>query len=259
MSDQVDWFRRHLPDAPWTEQSLADLELAEAAQELAEYAHGMIPTGSPRGRSQWAASEIEDALRLRWMQERVVAATVVAQRKAGLSWEDIAEAAEITRQSAHAKWSAAERDFDTRYREGLHRAAHGGPTPGEGETQRDTVEYRARRLDEWTVRHREPARLDTGPTPVTDRLRRMNMFEESMYLSRLTGIVLDEYLAPPPELMLPITLRRAQLEEAEAEYADAKNARTLRESAAKSRAYARDLQAQIDAAATTPALDAPQT
>jgi len=237
-----------LPDAPWPKHSIAHLRQAEAAQELADWAVAMVPTGPHRTDSD--AVGVEEVLKLRWLTDRAIAATVVATRH-DASWEAIGEAAEITRQSAHARWADAVKEFDAAYHEEVRRHAYGGPGPGIGESRWDNTAERSRRLDEWVTQRRDRASSDKGPTPVSDRVTRMSLWEELAHQTRLSGVLLDDHIAPPPDLMLPITLRLADLTDAMAALTDGDQATELRREAADHRARARELHTRI----TTTTLD----
>ncbi|MEC3920288.1 hypothetical protein [Nocardia sp. CDC160] len=234
--------------APLTELGRADLGVCEAARELADFTRGFVIPPGP-GRTQGYA--LEDVLRLRSYAEDLVEAVVVAERVYGTSWEDIAEVAEVARSTAHARWSAAENRFKGAHQDAQLRYAVGtGPHP-----DHDAGE-RIARLDAWLVRHREHLDPDHGPHPVADRIARMDPLAEIGELIILRGIVLDEFLSPPPELMAPIARRAAVLYDrlAADEPSEARR-REHRHTADMQRAYARELEAQIHTAPTPSATD----
>lgn len=217
---------------PYTERSLADLALAESARELSEVARSLVPTG-PRGH-ETPGARLGDALQLLALAEYLVRDAAVAERLAGSSWAQLGEVAEISRSSAHERWSGAVAAWDRRYQQGmLDDIENGGYTAAATE--------RATHLDRWMVRHNS----DSGQTPVTDRLEPMAPLTESIHLSRVRGVLLEQHFAPPAHLMLPIAERQAELDDILAETAEPDMARELRHAAERSRAYARDLAAKL--------------
>ena len=174
-------WRTPVDDAsPLTRASLAKLVLAYDARELAEAASGFVAVYD-----SYEDVTIEDVGRLVLAPaKRLVDAAVVAARMRGVSWESIGEVLEITRQSAHARYAEAEKDFEAMLDEPEVTAAD-GIRYNRQHPAVQRPEETASELDAWSARHREDsADSSTGRhRPVSDGLRRMDPLSELMDLS----------------------------------------------------------------------------
>lgn len=79
------------------------LQLAGMAAQLSDQARELVPVES----DPEPGSLLTAALELRETLDKVVAAAAVAERERGVTWEKLAKAAGMTRQSAHQRWHPA--------------------------------------------------------------------------------------------------------------------------------------------------------
>ncbi|HLV71737.1 MAG TPA: hypothetical protein VKY91_03050 [Vulgatibacteraceae bacterium] len=147
------------------------LALSQAAAELADRATGLTRTG-PDGRP----GDITSAARsLVAAAERVMELAVLYDRRRGASWSTIGEAlGEVSRQAAHERYAALEKDLDVALIE--HWLTGDTRTIGLPDGA-DASPRTVARLDEWSAtRHRQgdvitgddPARaVSAGLTPMT--------------------------------------------------------------------------------------------
>lgn len=140
----------------------AMVAVAESARVVAELARGLVPTVYEERRSD-PACYVRDVLALRdTFLTTLLARAVIASRECGATWEQIGEAAGMTRQSAHERWAPQEAEW----------AAHGRRGHSRGEPV-DALRSAAR-LDEWYARGRDGSdSIVTGPRglrAVTDGL-----------------------------------------------------------------------------------------
>jgi hypothetical protein len=153
------------PAAAFGPAAMAHLALASAARLVSDYARGLVPTRP--GRAGYGGLLTGDAVHLGRLVDDVLAAAVVAERADGVGWDQIGEALGVDPERARERWAATVARWDA----DLARAA--GPAHDDDElpealTGPPTV--RARELDRWATRHREPDDLIEGPHPVTDAL-----------------------------------------------------------------------------------------
>lgn len=231
--------------SPYTEASRARITLSAECRELAEFARGMVPI---YGRAE--ADLVEDAARLRAQADWVLERAIVAARAAGTSWEDIGAALGVTRQEAHRRYRAAEQrwDDDLAHPEGVQddgtrywRLPEAARVPGEVAVE----------LDAWVARHREPhdVQPEAGERPVSDGLVQMGPLEETSDLIGRRRVLMAEHLVPPADQMAAIYDREAVLADRLA--AGGVDSALNREAAARARARAAELRAEVAAAGET--------
>jgi hypothetical protein len=153
------------PVAAFGPAAMAHLALASAARLVSDYARGLVPTRP--GRAGYGGLLTGDAVQLGRLVDDVLAAAVVAERADGVGWDQIGEALGVDPDRARERWAATVASWDA----DLARAT--GPAHDDDQlpdvlTGPPTV--RARELDRWATRHREPDDLIEGPHPVTDAL-----------------------------------------------------------------------------------------
>ncbi|MFI9507262.1 helix-turn-helix domain-containing protein [Nocardia sp. NPDC052566] len=251
-STQRDILSKSLAGAPYSENALAELIAGEAMRELSDFARAMVPTGRSRSDENSLASEAEDLRRLLYYAQDALAKSVVAMFTRGATWEQIADIFEVDQQTAQTDWGSAVTEFATYYRGQVRRFALGGRPPGE---EFGPAEDRVARLEKWLAEQRRRGEYDPGVHAVAERVRPMSMLVESMFLSTLRDAVRDEFIGPPAELMLQITLRAAELDEAIAACERTSDASKSWAAAARHRAYARELAAELPAETVAPYLD----
>ncbi|MFJ3365810.1 hypothetical protein [Streptomyces anthocyanicus] len=130
----------------------AVVAVAESARTVAELARGLVPAVYEERRSD-PVCYLRDVLTIRdaFLPTLLVRA-VIASRECGATWEQVGEAAGMTRQSAHEKWASDEAAWAASGRRGHSR---GEPV--------DTLRAAAR-LDEWYARGRDGGDgIVTGP------------------------------------------------------------------------------------------------
>ncbi|MFC4117366.1 hypothetical protein [Nonomuraea zeae] len=201
------WDEPTYEDAPYTEQSLAQLALAATAQELADFLIGFVAVWS-----DYNPRPVEDAARFVRRAQELLDRAVIVEKVGGASWEDIGDTLEITRQSAHAKFlkvteeweEAVKRPIVTDEMYGIsggletrtyNRMPAGTATPDE------TAAY----LDKWALAHAQADGRDVGERPVSGGRARMTPLVEMMSLS--SGPLFDEFASPPPHLLAEISQR----------------------------------------------------
>ncbi|MEV6146326.1 hypothetical protein ACIOJ9_28620 [Streptomyces sp. NPDC088175] len=140
----------------------AVVAVAESARVVAELARGLVPAVYEERRSD-PACYLSDVLTIRdKFLPTLLARAVIASRECGATWEQIGEAAGMTRQSAHEKWAPHQAAWEADGRRGHSR---GEPV--------DALRSAAR-LDDWYARGRDGSdSIVTGPRgyrAVTDGL-----------------------------------------------------------------------------------------
>ena len=163
------WLERMNPDPPppatFGPAAMAHLALAASARVVSDFARGLVPTHP--GRAGYGGLLTGDAVQLGRLVDDVLAAAIVAERAHGVGWEDIGDALGLDPDQARDRWAATVDRWDT----DLARAA--GPAHDDDqlpEVLTGPPTARARELDRWATRHREPDDLTEGPHPVTDAL-----------------------------------------------------------------------------------------
>jgi hypothetical protein len=133
----------------------AVVAVAEAARVVADLARGLVPAVYEERRND-PVCYVRDVLTIRdKFLPRLLVRAVIASRESGATWEQIGEAAGMTRQSAHEKWAPDEAAWAAGGRRGHSR---GEPV--------DALRSAAR-LDEWYARGRDGSDgIVTGPRGV---------------------------------------------------------------------------------------------
>ncbi|MET7621814.1 hypothetical protein [Streptomyces sp. NPDC005408] len=138
----------------------AVVAVAESARVVAELARGLVPAVYEERRSD-PACYLRDVLTIRdKFLPTLLARAVIASRECGATWEQIGEAAGMTRQSAHEKWVPHQAAWEANGRRGHSR---GEPV--------DALRSAAR-LEDWYARDGSDG-IVTGPRgyrAVTDGL-----------------------------------------------------------------------------------------
>lgn len=197
-------------DAPYTEQSLAQLALAATAQELADFLIGFVAVWS-----DYNPRPVEDAARFVRRAQELLDRAVIVEKVGGASWEDIGDTLEITRQSAHAKFRQAVEEWEAAVKRPIVTDEIYGITGLEMRTYNrmpagtSTPEETAVYLDKWALAHAQADGRDVGERPVSGGLARMAPLVELMSLT--TGPLFEEFVSPPPHLMAEISERQAVL------------------------------------------------
>jgi hypothetical protein len=160
-----------MAEQQWTFAELARIAHLQACRDLANRARSQVSTygdGHRRG-----ADLVEEARQVVGQAEEVMRLAVAAECAAGASWEQIGEALEVSRQSAHKRFAAAVDDIHDR----ILFPSRESPLPGglaswacpDGVEDPDRT---VQDLDAWALRHRERFDPDRGQRPVSEGLRR---------------------------------------------------------------------------------------
>lgn len=217
-----------------TERALAELAVAENAARVADLARTLVAVRPRADRAPGAL--LADALAVQRRAAALVAAAAVADRKYGASWQALGVVAGVSRSTAHGSWSGAETEWNETYFDQLCDAlVGGGGGPGAAAARR------AARLDDWAARHGAPA----APGPEPGRLEPMDPADEARQLDALHAWLLDQDTEPAPELLVALSIRRAEVGEALAAELPVRLARQHRHQATATRAYARELAAGL--------------
>jgi len=159
--------------AGYSRRALAHLAVAAQARQVADAAAGQVASGDSDHVS-WGVprrGEVLDAARqILAAAEELLRRAVVYERERGMSWEEIGEAFEISRQSAHARYA----DVETQWRTAL-RWPFGPDDDGTGiadphlpdGVHRPTES--ARLLDGWAARQVVARRSDLADLPAAAR------------------------------------------------------------------------------------------
>ncbi|MEU8526453.1 hypothetical protein AB0C77_12775 [Streptomyces sp. NPDC048629] len=213
------------PPHPYTETALARLLLSDAYREVAERALGRIGTELDDSNTVGPGDYVREAASLIRLAEYVQRRAVLYERERGTSWEEIGEALDITRQSAHAKfayhvkeWRAPLDKPDKLNADGTphdERISYGARyAPGHPEPAYGTAEETARTLDRWLRRHTDPAYVGASQEhPVSDGLPRHNTTSLLFLADRVGHRLLEDQLVPDPQAQADLCDRRAELYE----------------------------------------------
>jgi len=198
--------------APLSDASLARLAVAAAAQDLADFARAFVSIRDTRHSS---GGELEDGQKLVAKAEYVLERLVVFERVAGASWEDIGSGLSMARQNAHKKFRSAVEEFEHAVAEPEVTNPDTGVTYNQLPEGADDPAWWADRLDAWVRRHQEPTEFEMGDRerPVSGGLARLGPLAELGRLSRQRTALLNRYIAPPAEELLPIAERELELYE----------------------------------------------
>ncbi|MGN2642425.1 hypothetical protein ACTD5D_40885 [Nocardia takedensis] len=225
-------------DGSCSERALADLAVAEQAVRVADLARTLVVVRPREDRAPGAV--LADALAVQRCTDALVAAAAVTDRKHGASWQALGKVAGVSRSTAHDTWSGAETTWNETYFDRLCEALIGGDGgPGAA------AALRAARLDDWAARHGTP--VAPGAEPGPGRLEPMDPADEARQLDALHAWLLDQDSEPAPELLVALSIRRAEVGEALAAELPVRLARQHRHQAAATRAYARELAADLPA------------
>jgi hypothetical protein len=175
---------------PYSEAGLARLLLAEQARYLADTSTWLVPTTT---RTDAAQGElVEEAARLVEKARHLLTLAVVHARINDTSWEQIGTAlgrgsrqGSISRQAAHERYGAAERDFRERFLLAWLQPERAGEWVA---TLDDLAEVVAR-ARAWVSTHREAGYLDDGDRPIEVVLPPMSTLERSTLVNRARDLL----------------------------------------------------------------------
>jgi hypothetical protein len=140
-------------------------------QELSDQARRQVSTYGDEHRR--AGELVEDALRLVRHADEVLRLAIAAERAASTSWQEIGERLDVSRQAAHERFARIVDEISDAVlfpkREPDHEGGLGWWACPDG---LEDSEATVRRLDEWALRHREPADPGSGEHPISDGLGR---------------------------------------------------------------------------------------
>ncbi|MFJ9434555.1 hypothetical protein ACIRQY_33560 [Streptomyces sp. NPDC101490] len=194
----------NLPPHPHTETALARLMLSHALRETAKAALGGMATGGDASSTVGPGDYVREAARLTRLAEDAQRWAAIYERERGTSWEEIGEALDITRQSAHARFA----DHVKVWREPLvnperlhpdgtpddRRIPYGARyAPGNAAPANGSAEMTAEVLDEWLRRH--DGRADQEH-PVSGGLPRYSTIEMVLRVGRAATRLRREQLVP---------------------------------------------------------------
>ncbi|MFI9214272.1 hypothetical protein ACIGW7_39855 [Streptomyces sp. NPDC053253] len=213
------------PPHPYTETALARLMLSHALRETAECAlHGMA-TGDDASSTVGPGDYVREAARLARLAEDVQRWAAVYERERGTSWEEVGEALNITRQSAHTRFAEHVKKWrapldkpekllpdgtpdDERIPYGA-RYAPGHPRPAYG-----TAEDTARDLDRWLRQHTGPTdHWDDQENPISGGLPRHSTTSMVMLTQRVSHRLLEDQMVPDPQAQADLCDHRVALYE----------------------------------------------
>ncbi|MCO1654101.1 hypothetical protein [Pseudonocardia humida] len=240
MTEVSDVWPEPVEGAPLTARAAAELALAAAVREVSDFARSMVPTGSVRDR--YDGLLIADARQLTALAGRALAAAVVVERTDGTPWPAVAQATGEDPRAVRARWEPAVERWET--------AAEQAAIPVAADDADDppvATEAVIAELDAWVVRHREPHDPATGEHPVSAALGRMDPLHELLHLAavrRRLAALHDG--TSPPEQLLPLVQREADVQEHLAATADAADRQDHERAAARARTMAAHLRARTD-------------
>lgn len=231
MTEASDVWPEPVDGAPLTVRATAELAFGAAVREISDLARTLVPAGPVR--AAYAATLVADARHLHSLAARALALAVAVERADGTPWPDIAEATGEDPDEVRARWEPLLERWDAAREQAAVPPAAGTPSQADG-TVAD--------LDAWVVRHREPEDIDSGDTPVTDALDRMDPHHELLHLAAVRRRLADlhEGSSPPAEL-LALVEREALLEEHLAAAADPGDRADHEQAATKARTVAAHL------------------
>ena len=161
----------YLDAMPYTRSELHRIAYLVACRELSDAARGQVSTYGDEYRR--AGELVEDALRLARHADEVLRLAVAAERAASTPWQEIGERLDVSRQAAHERFARIVDEISDGVlfpaREPDHEGGLGWWACPDG---LEDPEATVRRLDEWALRHREPADPGSGEHPVSDGLSR---------------------------------------------------------------------------------------
>ena len=254
-----------LPEAPYTEATLARLVLASELAELSDFARGLVPIGEhvlrEDGSATFAGEMVADMARIAATGRRLLDMAVVYARLGKLTWEQIAMVLDVTHQSAQERFKQSVETF----REELLAPENPDYTGEFGQLQWRLAhparepEVAARELDEWVLdQPRHPGDGEPDPAPVSGHLARMNPTAELAWLSSLSHQLWRDAESPTGISLPPLAARLAiaeRLEQVWQQIADDETlntrakrpSRATRDGLAHAQRTAADLRAQAKA------------
>lgn len=159
----------------YSRRSRARVAFALACQQVSDYARHAVPTRSD-GYAR-AGEYVEMGARLLSEAQQVLELAVILEREKGTSWEDIGAALDITKQTAHERFSAAFQRWRARLAEPWV-PDRGGLLSLQLQDGAEDPEKWARVLDDWVLRHRERSDVDPGEHPVSGNLQEASVVEQ---------------------------------------------------------------------------------
>jgi hypothetical protein len=159
----------------WSRATRARVAHALACKEISNSARSSVPTASD-GYAH-GGELVEEALGFVSQAQHILELAVIVERERATSWEVIGECLGVSKQAAHERFTKA---FE-RWRADL--AEPWGPDRGGllslqlPDGAEDPSKW-ARRLDEWTLRHREATDPDRGEHPVSAGLKEASLIEQ---------------------------------------------------------------------------------
>lgn len=138
----------------FSDDGLVRLAHATACRSLADRARGQVTTSATE-RDRGRGLLIEDAVALVREAERVLQLAVATERARGVSWEGVGDVLEISRQSAHERFSGPVKEIDDGILFPRRDPDDGGLGWWACPDGLEDPEKTAHELDEWAVRHRE--------------------------------------------------------------------------------------------------------
>ncbi|ODU05105.1 MAG: hypothetical protein ABS81_08525 [Pseudonocardia sp. SCN 72-86] len=236
MTEASDVWPEPVDGAPLTVRATAELAFGAAVREISDLARSLVPAGPVR--SSHAGALVVDARHLHSLAARALALAVAVERADGTPWPDIAEATGEDPDEVRGRWEPLLERWDAA------REQAAVPHPADDPPQTETT---IAELDSWVVRHREPADVDTGDSPVTDALDRMDPHHELLHLAAVRRRLAELHDgSSPPAQLLVLVEREAVLEEHLAASADPGDRADHEEAATKARTVAAHLRTRSD-------------
>jgi hypothetical protein len=207
MSNRDDVWTQIDADSPYTDDARALVVLATIARELSDSARALV---AANGRPE--PTLVVEAARVVANAERLLAASVVTCRAAGISWKDVGEALGVTKQTAQGRFTSAVEQWEDALAKPEAVDEHGRRYSRLPHGAVFTAAVAAE-LDGWAVRHREAHQFvprDNPNAPLSAGLRRMGPFEEQLDISSRRRRLLEDHIFPAAQLA-PLYDREAML------------------------------------------------
>jgi hypothetical protein len=189
--------------SPFTEAARARMVLAAEAAALADTLRGLVPIGEhelrPDGTDQYATEWVADAASVVSAANGLLRAAVIAARLGGVTWHDIGDVLDVSKQAVTERFDREVRQFESELRS-LENPDHTGKS-GELRWRLHHAaldpESVALTLDTWVAEHADPGD-DPGPAPVSGGLTRMDPHAELRWLSDLDHQLWVDAAGVPP-------------------------------------------------------------
>lgn len=231
MTEASDVWPEPVEGAPLTVRATAELTFAAAVREISDLARSLVPAGSVRG--SYDGTLVTDARHLHSLAARALALAVAVERADGTPWPAVAEATGDDPDDVRSRWEPLLERWDAAREQAAVPHVADPPVP---------VETTVAELDAWVVRHREPGDPDTGDSPVTDALDRMDPHHELLHLAAVRRRLAELHDgSSPPAQLLTLVEREALLEEHLAAAADPADRADHEQAATKARTVAAHL------------------